>query len=385
MQSSIASLARTSISSMDIRQCLDEQETYTKITLTPDSGVLHPDGRRVFYPGSTISGIVTFHVSSAIRAQHLKIILRSSERLEYGATGWQNNPAPTHVFAVKTHLWGLRHKEPNANKWPRLEAGTYTYPFSVELPMVNYNITYQNQSYQSFFSLQSAVVRATDSLPEFTDVYPIEFMPFVATSLHKEVHTEAKGADHVMGEIIMPETGFLAGETASFQLRLTPNGPCTHNKIVSVQAKLKQIISIGYDGYFRMERNEISTAKATAPQSLPETLSMELCIPKTALPSIAYSVHMKIIYQLYVTVHIKSNSLFRHKIKFAVPITIGTLGRGISPPRELLSYTDREVVCESGMRFKPRFLLNEQICDEDNLPAYDDCSPPTYLQALEAS
>lgn len=78
MQSSIASLARTSISSMDIRQCLDEQETYTKITLTPDSGVLHPDGRRVFYPGSTISGIVTFHVSSAIRAQHLKIILRSS-------------------------------------------------------------------------------------------------------------------------------------------------------------------------------------------------------------------------------------------------------------------------------------------------------------------
>jgi Arrestin (or S-antigen), C-terminal domain len=250
--------------------------------------------------------------------------------------------------------------------------------------MVNYNITYQNQSYRSFFSLQTAVVRATGSTPEFTNVYPIEFMPFVATSLHKEVHTEAKGADHVMGEIIMPETGFLAGETATFQLRLTPNGPCAHNKIVSVQAKLKQIISIGYDGYFRMERNDISTTKATAPQSLPETLSMELCIPKTALPSIAYSVHMKTIYQLYVTVHLKSNTLFRHKIKFAVPITIGTLGRGISPPRELLSYTDREVVCENGMRFKPRFLLNEQICDEDNLPPYDDCSPPTYQQMLEA-
>jgi hypothetical protein len=63
---------------MDYQPCHDEQETFTKITLTPDSGVLNPDGRRVFYPGSTISGTVTFHVGSAIRAQHLKIILRSS-------------------------------------------------------------------------------------------------------------------------------------------------------------------------------------------------------------------------------------------------------------------------------------------------------------------
>jgi hypothetical protein len=249
--------------------------------------------------------------------------------------------------------------------------------------MVNYNISYQHLAYQSFFTLQSALVRASDSMPEFTDVYPIEFMPFVATSLHKEVHTEAKTIDHVMGEIIMPETGFLAGETATFQLRLTPSGPCAHNKIVSVQAKLKQITSIGYEGYFRMDRNDISTAKVTAPESLPATLPMEICIPKTAHPSISYSVHLKIIYQLYVTVQLKSSTLFRHKMKFAIPITIGTLGRGISPPRELISYTDREVVCEQGMRFKPRFLLNNRLCDEDALPAYDDCSPPTYEQALQ--
>jgi hypothetical protein len=98
-----------------------------------------------------------------------------------------------------------------------------------------------------------------------------------------------------------------------------------------------------------------------------------------------YSFHLKIMYQLYVTVHLKSNSLFRHKIKFVVPITIGTLGRGIAPPRELLSYTDREVVHEHGMRFKPRFLLNEQRCDDDDLPAYDsEDSPPSYVPESQA-
>lgn len=275
--------------------------------------------------------------------------------------------------------------EPNANKWPRLEPGTHRFPFSCELPMINYNLSFHQQSYSSFFTLQSAVVRATESSPEFTNVYPIEFMPFVATSLHKEVHTEAKGVDHVMGEIIMPETGFLAGETATFQLRLTPKGLCTPNKILSVQAKLKQIISVGYEGYFRMDRNDVVTSKFTAPEALPATLPMEICIPKTALPSIMYSFHLKIMYQLYVTVHLKSNSLFRHKIKFVVPITIGTLGRGIAPPRELLSYTDREVVHERGMRFKPRFLLNEQRSDDDDLPAYDsEDSPPSYVSESQA-
>lgn len=250
--------------------------------------------------------------------------------------------------------------------------------------MINYNISFQHQSYSSFFTLQSAVVRVSESVPEFTDVYPIEFMPFVATSLHKEVHTEAIAVDHVMAEIIMPETGFLAGETATFQLRLTPKGQCAQNKILSVNAKLKQIISVGYEGYFRMDRNDIATTKFTAPETLPATLPMEITIPKTVLPSITYSFHLKIIYQLYVTVQIKSSSVFRHKLKFNVPITIGTLGRGISPPRELLSYTDREVVCEGGMRFKPRFLLNEQ-CDDDELPAYDgEDSPPTYTQEIVA-
>jgi hypothetical protein len=75
---SIASFAGAGMALLDNRQSIDEQESHTKITLTPDSGVLHPDGRRVFYPGSTISGTVTLYVASTIRAQYLKIILRSS-------------------------------------------------------------------------------------------------------------------------------------------------------------------------------------------------------------------------------------------------------------------------------------------------------------------
>lgn len=363
----------------------DQEQTYTKIQLSPDSGVLHPDGRRVFYPGSSISGTVIFHVHERLRAQHLKLILRSSERLEYGATGWsQSRVAPQHTFAVKTHLWGLRQKESNPNKWPLLTPGTYQFPFSCELPMINYNLTFHHQSYASYFSLQTAVVRATEAAPEFTDMCPIEFMPFVATSTCKEVHTECKSADHVTGEIIMPETGFLAGETAALQLRLLPQSPCAPHKVLSVQAKLRQIISVGYEGYFRMERNDVATSKPSAPENLPATMSMELCIPKTALPTIDYSLHIKIMYQLQVTVHLKGNSLFRHKLKFIIPINIGTLGRGISPPRELLAYSDREVLNEPGMRFKPRFLLAEENHD-DELPAYDsENSPPSYEQEIAA-
>lgn len=250
--------------------------------------------------------------------------------------------------------------------------------------MINYNLTFHHQSYASYFSLQTAVVRATEAAPEFTDMCPIEFMPFVATSTCKEVHTECKSADHVTGEIIMPETGFLAGETAALQLRLLPQSPCAPHKVLSVQAKLRQIISVGYEGYFRMERNDVATSKPSAPENLPATMSMELCIPKTALPTIDYSLHIKIMYQLQVTVHLKGNSLFRHKLKFIIPINIGTLGRGISPPRELLAYSDREVLNEPGMRFKPRFLLAEENHD-DELPAYDsENSPPSYEQEIAA-
>lgn len=63
----------------------DQEQTYTKIQLSPDSGVLHPDGRRVFYPGSSISGTVIFHVHERLRAQHLKLILRSSGKTQKNA------------------------------------------------------------------------------------------------------------------------------------------------------------------------------------------------------------------------------------------------------------------------------------------------------------
>lgn len=101
-------------------------------------------------------------------------------------------------------------------------------------------------------------------------------------------------------------------------------------------------------------------------------------------PSFDFSRHVTMEYKLHITAKMKNGLIPTKRELYSIPLHFGTVATGEPLPPNLLSYRDPQVIQDTTLSTKPRFLKARII--EEQLPAYDhDLSPPEYSSRLRST
>ncbi|KAG2232538.1 hypothetical protein INT48_005428 [Thamnidium elegans] len=301
--------------------------------------------------------------------------------------GWKKSKTDdTRLFAIRNILWGLPATSTvggSPSVYPILEAGDYVFPFTCQLPMINYPPTLQHHLIATAFNIVVSIVKANDSVSKTVPVY---FQPIIETLLLRPTYTEEhKLSQHISAIITVPKLAYNINESAqsiSVKVQLyTDNQESIHISHLCVY--IKKFFKIKYKTSTKSEDTVVASYDyIKIPTTCPNNLSLKLDLPDSAEPfpvTLDYSPYLTIQYKLVATVKIRHGPINFKKKLFDIPVIFGTLPVGMTAPRQLESYSNIKENIAS-IHCKPTFLRPQpKEALEESLPAYDSIGkPPAY-------
>lgn len=305
--------------------------------------------------------------------------------------GWKKSKVDDiRLFAIRNILWGLPATSTDGDSpqvYPILEAGDYTFPFTCQLPMINYPPTLQHHLIATAFNIAVSVVKTNDSVSKS---FPVYFRPIIETLLLRSIYTEEhKLSQHISAIVTVPKLAYNINErNQSIPVKVqlyTDNQENIHISHLCVYIKKSFKIK-----YMTSTKNEDTVVASydhvKIPTTCPSNLSLKLDLPDSAelFPAtLNYSPYLTIQYRLVVTVKIRHGPITFKKKLFNTPVIFGTLPVGMAAPRQLEPYSDIKENTAS-IHCKPTFLRSQpkETSEEEILPAYDSIGkPPSYTIA----
>lgn len=313
-------------------------------------------------------------------------------------------------FAVRTTLWGIHNhqQEDNEdNKWPVLEPGDHQFPFMCEIPMVNYPPTFRHHlaacEFEMMASLERPGIRPFQTIP-----FSIRYEPYILSTLHSkypDIYQQQKVMEsHTLRLCLLKGREYNILDTDTMPIQLHIQGD--HSTINQFQIYLKRKVRIEYGSYQQsdsmvmsyMEQNKFKRSSNNNNGSSVYNIALPIPIEKAKkqdeILSKNFSVlgmtvtdtlsrYVQIEYQLQVSARIKQNIIWsKSKLLFSIPLHFGTI---IAPqlPHNLLHYRDPEVVNDTTLLTKPKFIKVPRQQYQEQLPLYtEDVPPPMYINNL---
>ncbi|KAI8385735.1 hypothetical protein BD560DRAFT_322149 [Blakeslea trispora] len=369
----------------------------------------HIDGdhhKSMCHPGSIIEGTVNIKLDAPLAAQYLKLVFKGAERIHHDSIGKENKKKGERLFAIRTILWGLPEQDVTS-QWPIIEAGDHQFPFTCELPMVNYPPTFRHHLVSCQFELIAYLerpgIRPFQTLPCY-----VPFEPFLVSSSFKQpqIYQEKARLSDKDRVILSLHQGchYNLLDTHLMQLTLlscpSSSRGSDHGDILShIEVFIKRQVDVTHGSYFRSDTMVMCHVEQSAFQVHKKgqgtVYSVSLPVPSRIHPSLPsviqknfdlmgmtttvnFSKHVKMSYSLHVTAKVKQGLRWTKKQLFCVPLHFGTMARGEQVPSSLVSYRDTTVVGDETLYTKPRFLKAPKL--DEQLPAYDaEISPPPFL------
>ncbi|KAI7854830.1 hypothetical protein BDC45DRAFT_556741 [Circinella umbellata] len=352
------------------------------------------------YPGSVFEGHLELYSTEPFLVKGLKLTLRGSELINYGAMSKYRNGDKGVIFSVRARL-------PSSSSSIWLNPGTiYRFPFVCQFPMVNFPPTFQHPLLESKYTLLATVNDIYKSKP-----FSVDFEPCVETSPYAKIQMYNYTRDRIRFSLV---TGLyyqlqkdtlirmridklsLSSSSSSTDSSSSLSSSSTMSSLLSfstVSIALKQILTIGYRNQPDPHKESITLSSIDIGSSNQQQqqedahVVVELPIPidLVRLPTLTTmsSFRFQIAYKIIVSNKIRCGPIVIQRKLFEVPITIGTLPHGTTVSPDLLSYADEHVAQDMTTRAKPRLVISSiQRDDNDVLPAYDDTRPPIYYPQI---
>ncbi|KAL1929203.1 hypothetical protein VTP01DRAFT_2262 [Rhizomucor pusillus] len=317
-------------------------------------------GQHVFGPGSVFQGFVRVSVNKVgiINASCIRLLFQASDGIparELGP-GLLRNAKKTVLFGIQKILWNQGI----------LDKSSYSFPFIIQLPMMQYPPSIETPDYQCTFRL-TARLEDHDANTYMFVQRKIIYVPFLETTLAKAPPFLQQQQDRQLS-LKIAKLDYVPGDT----IQLTLDAPPSDHIVI---AKVVRIITFLADN----SRDETIACQERQGSSHTDTtimINFDLPSAPDLVPSFSYGIHVSISYQLQVTVeHQKkriSTLLSSSAAKFRVPIRIGTLGLGVRAPDSLVYYSTIANIQE----YTPKFV--DTIENENYLPPYDSSRLPEY-------
>ncbi|KAI7904300.1 uncharacterized protein BX663DRAFT_485126 [Cokeromyces recurvatus] len=406
------------------------------IELLPEFGFTVQD-EPMYGPGSVFQGIVHLRMKeSPLAADKLILTFRGAE---YASTIHDG-----HKFLVpltKNPFFGMQQ-----TLWRRtrddclLTESHYQFPFTIQMPMIQFPPSMEHILYQCKFHLSAKLVRTTFTLPTVMTQQTIRYRPFIETSLLKQPIIE-EGYDHgLFASVRLHSLDYVPSDsvpvtiiTSRRHLKTKEEEPAT--RIKSILLELCETVSLV--SYQAASITRVCASKLFKPSSSSSTTAdayslvktqhgngaeykMTLTLPPDLIPSINYSKIVHVAYTL--RIKIKSSRYHRYycsnntttslllepfhllqqqpTVLMEIPLKIGTLGYGIRASQDLKLYyhnddntaatatataaaTATALTEESPEGSSiPRFLRSIEY--EDALPLYDSTKLPSYVASTTA-
>lgn len=269
----------------------------------------------------------------------------------------------------------------------------YQFPFTIQMPMIQFPPSMEHALYQCKFDLSAKLVRTTFTLPTVLTQRSISYMPFIETSLLKQPVIEEGHDTGLYSSAQLHSLAYVPGDSIPITI-VTSRRHSSGNKsrrqdypaeVNSILLELCETVEI-------LRSKAVSDTRVVASHlyrpntkgykySLVKTQNgsgaeyqVALPLPVDLTPSINYSKIVKVFYTL--RIRIKSSqptfligSMLNSVINMELSLKIGTLGYGIRASQDLkVYYVDTEN--------SPRFLRSLEY--EESLPLYEASKLPSY-------
>lgn len=291
-----------------------------------------------------------------------------------------------------------------------MEAGLHQFPFMCELPMVNYPPSFRHHLASCEFELL-AILERPGIRPFQTAPYFLWYEPYVLSSPIKspDIYQEKlRISNNYKVEVtLLKGCHFNLLDTNSadilkIRLSIIPLGSsaaAAPDMLNHIEAYIKREVNVTHGSYKRSDtmvmthidqsqfgvahhKNGVRTyyIRLPIPSQLNKNNNATILKNFSMLgmtPTLNFSRHIKMDYKLYITAKLKSGLIATKKQLFCIPIQFGTVAPGEQLPSSLLSYRDPQVISDTTLETKPKFVKPPSV--QEQLPAYDeDLSPPLY-------
>lgn len=379
------------------------------IELAPEFG-WSIQNKNVFGPGSVIQGFVIVKNSNEdrhnvlTRAEKLRVLFSSNETIQAytvspGIVRSSNKP----IFSVQKVIWDNKNLDITPMK------SEYTFPFTVQLPMVQFPPSMDHPLYKTEYKL-TAIVDMVESRNDVTESslhsrIPILYMPFIETSLLKSpmIINTTTSDNEIKASLKFGNRDYVPGDYV--EIELTLNSSCNDGKrnkqtsknttvILELQQTLKVLPFDDVPDQLAVvasasQRLSLELTTDTVSPSYNCVAGIGLFVP-TDLPPSFQGKLTSVSYALHVRVQQKTalGGIWKRSSNISkIPVTVGTLGYGIRSSSLLKNYSTWSDTANSAAPRNqegeempvPKFL--QQVEYEEALPLYKASDLPSYSEA----
>ncbi|KAI8092864.1 uncharacterized protein BX664DRAFT_384376 [Halteromyces radiatus] len=346
-------------------------------------------GQPVFGPGSVFQGHVELSLSQTLMMDRVRLVFQGQEALvPFHITPGVLRAKHTPLFAVQQTLWeskdGLRS----------LDADTYKFSFTVQMPQIQYPPTMDNETYKCSFKLIAVVEEQSSTGPSgyntlFYSEESMLYMPFVETQLLKQPLVSKQQDSDLTLTTRLHALCYVPGDCilGSLTISSTSSSSSSSKKQLDVSLQVYQTITpLVFDDIPSSVRIVASTSKKLSPvyvsssksssssSSVTYSSSLELDLPDNLTPTFTYGALCSVTYRLVLTVKRKGPlGMWAQELTKEWPLTVGTLGAGVRSCSDLLVYCADSTTTE---QLRPKFMKAVEY--EDALPLYDSDRLPDY-------
>ncbi|KAG2193387.1 hypothetical protein INT47_007679 [Mucor saturninus] len=349
------------------------------LTLLPEFG-WSINGQHVYGPGSVFQGFVTVkNMPSHSRITKIKLAFSCVETiLPYTITPGIIRSTRKPIFLVAKIL----QCDSTASA-----KSSYTFPFTLQLPMLQFPPSVKQSYYQCEYKLVATAVDM--NLPDKIEI-PVVYMPFIETSLLKSSMLLNTTINKELAAAIKLYTlNFVPGDYLKANIKINMSTPEKKYKDMTVVTELKQLTTILE---FHDVPDQVKTvcsqtqALAMTSKNTPSTTDIELLLPADLTPSFVGNL-VSVSYTLHIRLEHKGSlsSIWKQALKvIKIQVVVGTLGYGIRSSDALESYTrwNDDSSVESPM---PSPIFIDSIEYEDALPLYESIKLPCYEGPTQCS
>ncbi|KAG0166125.1 hypothetical protein DFQ28_004912 [Apophysomyces sp. BC1034] len=342
-----------------------QSDTQISISLLPEFGWAIK-GEPVYGPGSVFQGAVHLQLAHPVQADRIRLVFQAIESIPSFEVSPGIIRAHRHqIFGVQQVLWDSKGAA------QRLSDKSYRFPFTIQMPIVNFPPSAEHEHYRCRFQLSAYL----DCRPvALVTRKTVAYMPFLETCLLKSplVRTATRG--DLTAKVQLYALDYVPGDPATVpvQVSLPKKSPATR-----VSVKLYQITKC----LVSKDVPKLTKVVASVVEPIESSSTVTLPIPIDITPSLCYSNLASVTYRLHIGIERKG--MFTPSLKFEdIPVTIGTLGYGIRSADDLQVYTIfSEHLKESNTSNTmpaPQFMRSIEY--EDALPLYEPNCLPAYSE-----
>ncbi|KAI8384018.1 hypothetical protein BD560DRAFT_486825 [Blakeslea trispora] len=350
----------------------------------------------VYGPGSVFQGFVKLNtISTAISVRRVRLAFYAIETIPpFNITAAVLRNARKTLFSTQRILWE------STDQVLQLDRDTdYSFPFTIQMPMIQFPPSMDNPTYQCLFQLiaiaDTPLSLENKTMPIRTEI-PVICMPFIETNLLKTPLLLESHKGHMSAKLKMTAEEFVPSSPIQIQLHVACQQKKKKSSLQHVSVQLKLIQNLRFlilDGIPDQTKTITSvTHKLPLTGSTHYEDSMKLnnlycdadlslLIPPSTTPSCAYSQFVRIDYMLQVSIEQKGpmGGIWNYSVAFQdIPLVIGTLGYGIRTSSEIKMYSEYSESNPNKPSAMPVPKFMKDIEYEDALPVYDSYKLPDY-------